>query len=338
MGGCPVRVDIPGFIKLIAEGHFAAAARKIKQTNVLPAICGRVCPQEEQCEGKCVLGKRWEPVAIGRLERFAADYEREHNLVEIPPQAPSNGKRVGVVGSGPAGLTVAADLIALGYQVTVFEAFHKPGGVLVYGIPEFRLPKAIVRDEVDYLRRQGVRFEMNQVVGKTIRIEELLGDEGLDAVFIGVGAGLPWFIGIPGENLGGVCSANEYLGDQHGMVRQVRCQPMTLGEPDASGRRRPVPVQGGMFLMDSDLVIVAIGSVANTVLTRETKNLEANQRGYIVTDGKGHTPHPRIWAGGDIVTGSATVIRAMGAGKQAGEDIHRILSGQGECGKQNQTS
>ncbi len=416
--GCPVGVDIPGFIGLIAKSDFAGAARKIKETNVLPAICGRVCPQEEQCEAECVLGKRWEPVAIGRLERFVADYERKHNLVQIPPKTTSNGRKVAVVGSGPAGLTVAGDLIALGYQVTVFEAFHKPGGVLVYGIPEFRLPKAIVGEEVDYLRRLGVRFEMNQVIGKTIRIEELLGDEGFAAVFIGVGAGLPSFMGIPGENLGGVCSANEYLtrsnlmkaylfpeydtpivhgrracvigggnvamdaartarrlgseevtivyrrsrdelparleeihhaeeegivfkflsapieylGDQHGMVRQVRCQQMRLGEPDASGRRRPLPVDGAEFLMDTDLAIVAIGSGANPLLTRETKNLELNKRGYIVTGGSGQTRRPRIWAGGDIVTGSATVILAMGAGKKAAEDIHRMLSGNGNCG------
>ena len=412
--GCPVRVAIPGFIKLIAEGHFAAAARKIKETNVLPAICGRVCPQEDQCEAKCVLAKRWEPVAIGRLERFAADYEREHNLIEIPHQVHSNGKKVAVVGSGPAGLTVAADLITLGYQVTVFEAFHKPGGVLVYGIPEFRLPKAIVWKEVDYLRRLGVKFEMNQVIGKTIRIEELLGDEGFDAVFIGVGAGLPRFMGIPGENLGGVCSANEYLtrsnlmkaylfpeydtpilhgrqacvigggnvamdtartarrlgsdvtvvyrrsrdelparmeeirhaeeegivfkfltapieflGNQRNMVTQIRCQQMTLGEPDDTGRRRPVAIDGHVFVMDADLVIVAIGSGANPLLTKHTENVEVNRSGYIVTNVNGHTSHPCIWAGGDIVTGSATVIRAMGAGKKAAEDIHRILSGNG---------
>lgn len=412
VSGCPVGVDIPGFIKLIAEGDFAGAARKIKETNVLPAICGRVCPQEEQCEAECVLGKRGEPVAIGQLERFAADYEREHNLVQIPPKAPSNGKKVAVVGSGPAGLTVAGDLIALGYQVTVFEAFHKPGGVLVYGIPEFRLPKAIVDAEVDYLRRLGVKFDMNQVIGKTIGIEELLGDEGFNAVFVGVGAGFPRFMGVPGENLNGVYSANEYLtrsnlmkaylfpdydtpiihgrrayvigggnvamdaartarrlgseevtivyrrsrdelparlaeihhaeeegivfkflsapieylGDQNGTVRQVRCRQMRLGEPDASGRRRPVPIEGGEFFMDADLVIVAIGSGANPLLTRETKNLELNSRGYIVTDGSGQTRHPRIWAGGDIVTGSATVILAMGAGKKAAKDIHRTLS------------
>lgn len=411
MAGCPVRVDIPGFIKLIAEGDFAAAARKIKETNVLPAICGRVCPQEEQCEVECILGKKSEPVAIGRLERFAADFEREEGLVQIPPGASPIGKKVAVVGSGPAGLTVAGDLSVLGYEVTVFEAFHKPGGVLAYGIPEFRLPKAIVEAEVDYLRKLGVKFEMNHVVGKTVAIEELLNEEHFSAVFVGVGAGLPWFMDIPGENLGGVYSANEYLtrsnlmkaydfprydtpivhgrrvcvigggnvamdsartarrlgseviilyrrsrdelparreeihhaeqegivfqflaapveylGDERGMVRQARCQKMRLGEPDASGRRRPVPIEGEQFLVDTDLVIVAIGSGANPLLTKETKDLELNRRGYIVTGDGGRTSNPRIWAGGDIVTGSATVIQAMGAGKLAAEDIHRSLS------------
>jgi len=411
MAGCPVRVDIPGFIKLIAEGDFAAAARKIKETNVLPAICGRVCPQEEQCEVECILGKKSEPVAIGRLERFAADYEREQGLVRIPPAADPIGKKVAVVGSGPAGLTVAGDLTVLGYEVTLFEAFHKPGGVLAYGIPEFRLPKAIVEAEVDYLRKLGVKFEMNHVVGKTVGIEELFNEEHFSAVFVGVGAGLPWFMDIPGENLGGVYSANEYLtrsnlmkaydfprydtpivhgrrvcvigggnvamdsartarrlgseviilyrrsrdelparreeihhaeqegivfqflaapveylGDERGMVRQARCQKMRLGEPDASGRRRPVPIEGEQFVVDTDLVIVAIGSGANPLLTKETKDLELNRRGYIVTDDGGRTSDPRIWAGGDIVTGSATVIQAMGAGKLAAEDIHRSLS------------
>ena len=411
--GCPVRVDIPGFIKLIVEGDFAAAARKIKETNVLPAICGRVCPQEEQCEVKCLLGKRWEPVAVGRLERFAADFEREHNLVQVPAPAEPIGKRVAVVGSGPAGLTVAGDLAALGYEVTVFEAFHKPGGVLMYGIPEFRLPKAIVEAEVGYLKELGVRFEMNQVVGKTITIEELLNEEGFHAVFIGVGAGLPWFMGIPGENLGGVYSANEYLtranlmkayafpeydtpivrgrqvcvvgggnvamdsartalrlgagkvtvlyrrsrdelparreevhhaeeegirfeflcapvaylGDERGMVKQARCRKMELGEPDASGRRRPVPLDGEEFLVDTDLVIVAIGSGANPLLTKEARGLDLNRRGYLVTNEAGRTSQRQVWAGGDIVTGSATVILAMGAGKKAAEDVHRLLSG-----------
>jgi len=411
--GCPVNIDIPAFVKLLAEGRFAEAARKIKESNCLPAVCGRVCPQETQCEERCVLGKKGEPSAIGRLERFAADYERDHDLVEIPPKAPPTGRRVAVVGSGPAGLTAAGDLVLLGHEVTIFEAFHKPGGVLMYGIPEFRLPKQIVEKEVDYLRRLGVRIELNQAVGKSITIDELLGEEGFDAVFIGVGAGLPTFMGVPGENLGGVCSANEYLtrsnlmkayafpeydtpvvrgrsvcvvgggnvamdaartarrlgadnvyvlyrrsreemparteeihhaeqegilfkllcapleyvGDQNGMVCRVRCQEMELGEPDDSGRRRPIPKPGAEFTLDTDLVIVAIGSGANPVLTQQTKAVELNKRGYIVANETGRTTRPGVWAGGDIVTGSATVILAMGAGKAAARDIHNYLTG-----------
>ena len=411
--GCPVNVDIPGFVNLIVEGKFAEAARKIKETNCLPAICGRVCPQESQCETYCVLGKKGQPSAIGRLERFVADYEREHELIELPEKAPATGKKVAVVGCGPAGLTVAGDLILLGHQVTIFEAFHKPGGVLMYGIPEFRLPKKIVEQEVDYLRRLGVRIELNQVIGKSITIDELFDDEGFDAVFIGVGAGLPYFMNVPGENLGGVysaseyltrsnlmkayafpeydtpvvhgrtvcvvgggnvamdsartarrlgaenvyilyrrsreemparaeevhhaeqegiifkllCSPIEYLGDQRGMVRRVRCQEMELGEPDDSGRRRPIPKQGAEFAVDTDLVIVAIGSGANPLLTQHTKGLELNRRGYIVADDCGRTTRPGVWAGGDIVTGSATVILAMGAGKAAAKDIQNYLCG-----------
>jgi glutamate synthase (NADPH/NADH) small chain len=411
--GCPVGVDIRAFLALVAEGKFAEAARKIKETNCLPAICGRVCPQETQCEIHCILGKKGEPSAIGRLERFVADYEREHGLVELPEKAPPTGKRVAVVGSGPAGLAVAGDLILLGHEVIIFEAFHKAGGVLTYGIPEFRLPKKIVEQEVDYLRRLGVRIELNQVIGKSITIDELLGEEGFDAVFIGVGAGLPRFMGIPGENLGGVYSASEYLtrtnlmkayafpkydtpvvpgrnvcvigggnvamdsartarrlgaenvtilyrrsreemparaeeihhaeeegivfkllcapieylGDERGMVRQARCQQMELGEPDESGRRRPVPIPGAEFTIDTDLVIVAIGSGANPLLTGSTKNLGLNRRGYVTADEHGRTTRPGVWAGGDIVTGSATVILAMGAGKAAAKDIHRYLCG-----------
>ncbi len=209
--GCPVQVDIPGFIRSVAEGNYIAAARTIKKTNCLPAICGRVCPQESQCEIKCILGKKSQPVAIGRLERFAADYEREHDHAELPDKMPATGKRVAVVGAGPAGLTVAGDLVLLGHEVTIFEAFHLPGGVLTYGIPEFRLPKKIVQAEIDYLRRLGVRFELNQVIGQTIAIDELFAEEGYHAVFVGVGAGLPYLMGIPGENLGGVYLANEYL-------------------------------------------------------------------------------------------------------------------------------
>jgi len=413
--GCPVNVDVPGFIALITEGKFAEAARKIKQTNCLPAICGRVCPQETQCEVRCILGKKGQPSAIGRLERFAADYERENNLVELPEKAPPTGKKVAIVGAGPAGLTVAGDLICLGHQVTIFEAFHKPGGVLMYGIPEFRLPKKIVEQEVDYLRRLGVEILYNQVIGKSITIDELLDKEGFEAVFVGVGAGLPSFMKVPGEHLGGVYSASEYLtranlmkaylfpeydtpivlgrnvcvigggnvamdsartarrlgaenvtilyrrsreemparaeeihhaeeegivfkllcapleylGDQRGMVQRVRCQEMELGEPDDSGRRRPVPKQGAEFTFDTDLVIVAIGSGANPLLTKSTKNLDLNRWGYIVADETGATSRRGVWAGGDIVTGSATVISAMGAGKKAAQAIHDYLQNGG---------
>ena len=414
--GCPVNVAIPEFLRLVAEGKFAEAARKIKETNCLPAVCGRVCPQETQCEEKCVLGKKFEPVAIGRLERFVADYERENQLIELPAVAPPTGKRVAVVGSGPAGLAVAGDLVLLGHEVTVFEAFHQPGGVLMYGIPEFRLPKQIVEQEVDYLRRLGVRFEMNQVIGKSITLDELLDEEGFDAVFIGVGAGLPYGMGVPGENLGGIylaneyltranlmkayefprygtpimrgrhvcvigggnvamdaartarrlgqanvyilyrrsreelparseeihhaeeegiefkmlCSPIEYLGDEKGMVRAVRCQKMELGEPDDSGRRRPVPIPNEEFTLQTDMVIIAIGSGANPLLTKTAKDVELNKRGYIVADESGATTRQGIWAGGDIVTGSATVILAMGAGKKAAADIHRhLLEGSG---------
>jgi glutamate synthase (NADPH/NADH) small chain len=414
INGCPVGVDIPGFIELIAEGKFVEAARKIKEANCLPAICGRVCPQETQCEAECVLGKKFEAGAIGRLERFAADYERELGLVELPQKAPATGQRVAIVGSGPAGLTAAGDLILLGHEVTVFEAFHKPGGVLMYGIPEFRLPKEIVEQEVDYLRQLGVCIELNQVIGKSITMDELMDQEGYDAVFIGVGTGLPYFMKIPGENLGGIysaseyltranlmkayafpdcdtpivlgrnvsvigggnvamdaartarrlgaenvtvlyrrsreempareeeihhaeeegiifkllCSPLEYLGDDRGMVQQARCQEMELGAPDDSGRRRPVPIPGAEFTMDTDLVIVAIGSGANPLLTKETDGLDLNRWGYIAADEHGRTSRPGVWAGGDIVTGSATVILAMGAGKTAADDIHRYLTGE----------
>ncbi len=417
--GCPVNVDIRAFLQLIADGKFAEAARTIKLTNCLPAVCGRVCPQETQCEERCILGKKGEPVAIGRLERFAADYERENSLVRVPEKAAPTGKKVAVVGAGPAGLTVAGDLILLGHEVTIFEAFHKPGGVLMYGIPEFRLPKEIVEKEVDYLRQLGVTLDLNEVIGKSITVDELLDEEGFDAVFIGVGAGLPTFMNVPGENLGGVYSANEYLtrsnlmkayafpdygtpvvrgrnvcvvgggnvamdsartarrlgaenvyilyrrsreemparaeeihhaeqegivfkllcapleyrGDERGMVRQVRCQEMELGEPDDSGRRRPVPKPGAEFVLETDLVIVAIGSGANPVLTKQTRDLGLNRRGYIIANDAGRTTRPGVWAGGDIVTGSATVILAMGAGKAAAKDIHDYLCGNGQAGE-----
>jgi glutamate synthase (NADPH/NADH) small chain len=411
--GCPVCVDIPGFVGLIAEGKYVEAARRIKETNCLPAVCGRVCPQESQCEIQCILGKKGDPVAVGRLERFAADFEREHAQVEVPARPAPTGKRVAVVGAGPAGLTVAGDLIKLGHDVTVFEAFHRPGGVLIYGIPEFRLPKAIVEAEVEYLARLGVRIELNQVIGKSSTLDELLEEEGFDAAFVGVGAGLPYVMGIPGENLGGVYLANEYLtrvnlmrayafprydtpvvcgrevcvvgggnvamdaartarrlganhvyilyrrsmdelparaeeihhaqqegiifkilcapieylGDQRGMVAKARCQEMELGEPDASGRRRPVPKEGAEVTLDTDMVIIAIGSGANPLLTRDTKGMDLNRRGYIVTDDNGRTTRKGVWAGGDIVTGSATVILAMGAGRAAAKDMHEYLLG-----------
>jgi glutamate synthase (NADPH/NADH) small chain len=359
------------------------------------------------------LGKKFEPVAIGRLERFAADYEREGGMVQIPEKKPLNGKSVAIVGCGPAGLTVAGDLIVLGYEVTIFEAFHKPGGVLMYGIPEFRLPKDIVQEEVNYLTRMGVKIELNLVIGKTITVEELFEDYGYDAVFVGVGAGLPRFLGVEGENLGGIYSANEYLtrsnlmkaylfpeydtplvrgdsvcvigggnvamdaartalrlgsekvtivyrrsraelparaeeihhaeeegiefrlltnpvaflGDESGMVQAMQCQEMELGEPDQSGRRRPIPKPDSEFTLETDLVIVAIGGGANPLLTQSLPGLDLNKWGNIQADENGRTNLPAVWAGGDIVTGSATVIEAMGAGKKAAADMHRYLSG-----------
>ena len=413
MEGCPVNVEIPAFLGLIAEGKFAEAARKIKATNALPAVCGRVCPQESQCEEKCILGRKFEPVAIGRCERFAADYERTNNLTTIPEKTAANGKRIAVVGAGPSGLTVAGDLILLGYDVTIFEAFHRPGGVLMYGIPEFRLPKEIVEKEVNYLNQLGVQLELNQVVGKTVTVDELLTEDGFDAVFIGVGAGLPSFLNIPGEDLGGIYSANEYLtrsnlmraydfpkydtpivrgktvsvvgggnvamdaartamrlgadvvrivyrrskaelparaeeihhaeeegieflfltnpvaclGSERGMIKQLQCVKMELGEPDDSGRRRPVTIEGSDFLLDTDLMIVAAGGKANPILTKNTASLDLNKWGYVVCNDEGRTSKQAVWAGGDIVTGAATVINAMGAGKIAATDMHEYLSG-----------
>ena len=415
IAGCPVNVDIPGFIELVTQGDFAAAARKIKQTNALPAVCGRVCPQETQCEERCVLAKKFEPVAVGRLERFVADYERENDLVELPERQPANGKKVAVIGCGPSGLTVAGDLILLGYDVTIFEAFHKPGGVLMYGIPEFRLPKGIVEKEVGYLARLGVNIELNQIVGQTVTIDELFDEQGFQAAFIGVGAGLPMFMGVKGEDLGGVYSANEYLtranlmkaylfpeydtpvvqgsrvcvigggnvamdsartalrlgaeevyivyrrsrtelpargeeihhaeeegvifklltnpiafsGDDRGMVRSMTCLRMELGEPDASGRGRPVPIEGSEFTIETDLIIVAIGAGPNPLLTKATAGLDLNRWGYVEAEASGRTTKPGVWAGGDIVTGSATVIEAMGAGRVVAADIHQYLGRDG---------
>ncbi len=410
--GCPVSVDIPGFIHLILEGDFSGAAHNLWTKNALPAVCGRVCPQELQCEGNCILAKKGEPVAIGNLERFAADWEREHGTGTLPARAKPTGKKVAVVGSGPSGLTVAGDLIAKGHEVTVLEAFHKPGGVLVYGIPEFRLPKDIVAQEIHTLEKQGVEVVCNAVVGRSVTVDELF-EQGYDAVYVGVGAGLPRFLNIPGENLIGVLSANEYLtrtnlmkgylfpkydtpvpkgkdvvvlgagnvamdsartamrlgadrvrivyrrsreemparaaeihhaeeegiefflltnptrylGDEKGHLVGMECLRMELGEPDESGRRRPVPIEGSEFELQCDLAIVAVGSGANPLLTETTTGLELNKWGYILAQPEtGKTTRRGVWAGGDIVTGAATVILAMGAGRKAADSIHEYLT------------
>ena len=413
--GCPVEIDIPAFIALIRDGKFAEAARKIKEENALPAICGRVCPQEDQCEIVCVTGIKQEPVAIGRLERFAADYERENDLIEIPYIPPPTGKKVAVVGSGPAGLTVASELALKGHKVTIFEALHKPGGVLMYGIPEFRMPKAIVQAEVDYVKSLGVDLIVDAVIGRYLTVDELL--EDFDAVFLGTGAGLPYFMRIPGENLNGVYSANEYLtrsnlmkaykfpeydtpiakskkvavlgggnvamdsartalrlgaeeviivyrrsrtemparieeieraeeegiifhlltnpvrmlSDEQGWVRGMECIRMELGEPDDSGRRRPIPIEGSEFEIEVDTVVVAIGNGANPLVPQTTPGLDTNRWGNIIADDRtGATSKPGVYAGGDIVIGAATVILAMGAGKVASRAIHRYIMGEPE--------
>lgn len=410
--GCPVGVDIPGFIDLLSQGDMTGAIRNLWSKNALPAVCGRVCPQESQCEGLCIVGRKGEPVAIGNLERFCADYERENGTGELPPTAESTGKKVAVVGSGPSGLTVAGDLIVKGHDVTIFEAFHKPGGVLVYGIPEFRLPKDIVAQEVNFLERLGVKVECNVVVGKSVSLDELF-DQGFDAVYVGVGAGLPRFMNIPGENLVGILSANEYLtranlmkayeypkvdtpipigknvvvlgagnvamdaartamrlgaekvrvvyrrsreempargaeihhaveegielylltnptkyiGDEDGRLTSMECLKMELGEPDDSGRRRPVAIEGSEFILECDLCIVAVGSGANPLLTAETPDMKLNRWGNVVADPKtGKTTKRGVWAGGDIVTGAATVILAMGAGREAADSIDDYLT------------
>jgi len=408
--GCPVGIDIPGFIHQIVEGDFLAAARKLKADNTLPAVCGRVCPQETQCEGLCVVGRRGEPVAIGNLERFAADYEREQDKIEVPAMLPSRGVKVAVIGSGPAGLTAAGELARRGYSPTIFEALHEPGGVLLYGIPSFRLPKEIVHKEIDLLRQMGVEIVCDFVVGKTATVQELM-DEGHAAVFIGTGAGTPILAGVPGENLNGVLSANEYLtrvnlmrgyradyatpvmvkdrvavlgggnvamdsarvalrlgakevtivyrrsveesparraerhhaeeegirfmwltnaveiqGDDKGWVRGMRCIRMELGEPGTDGRRRPIPIEGSEFDMPMDLVIVAFGNRPHPLVPQSTPGLEIAKWGGIVTEeATGATCLEGVYAGGDIVTGAATVIQAMGAGKTAAASMDAYL-------------
>ncbi len=410
IAGCPVGIDIPGFIRPLRDGDFAGAIAKLKEKTALPAVCGRVCPQESQCEERCVLAKTGEAVAVGRLERFAADWDRSQGTSTLPQLPPKTGKSVGVVGAGPAGLTVAGDLILKGHDVTVYEAFHKAGGVLVYGIPEFRLPKSIVQAEVDGLAKLGVKFELNAVIGRTETVDELL--ELHDAVFLAVGAGLPSFLNVPGENLLGIYSANEYLtrsnlmkaylfpqydtpivrgknvvvlgagnvamdaartamrlgadtvrivyrrsreemparaeeihhgeeeglelhlltapvrfmGDEKGRVKAIECLRMELGEADDSGRRRPVPVKDSNFIIDTDMVVIAVGANANPLITSTTPGLKTNKWGYIIADPEtGKTLKPKVWAGGDIVTGAATVILAMGAGRLAADSIDKFL-------------
>jgi len=408
--GCPVEVDIPAFIKLIEEKDYAQAIAKIKEKNNLPGICGRVCPQESQCEKQCIVGKKGQPVAIGRMERFAADWTVANNL-QFDKVQPT-GKKVAIVGSGPSGLTAAADLAMLGHEVIVMEALHIPGGVLVYGIPEFRLPKSIVRQEIDNIKKLGVEIQTNMVVGKINTVDELL-ESGYDAVFVGTGAGLPYFMDIPGENYNGVYSANEFLtrtnlmkgylfpeyltpirigpkvavigagnvamdsartalrlgatestivyrrsekemparseeiehaveegvqfalltspveiiGDENGRVKAMVCQEYELGEPDNSGRRRPVPIADSEYIMEIDTVIMAIGQGPNPLIAQTTPDLQINKNGNIIADeSTGQTNKPGLFAGGDIVTGAATVILAMGAGKKAARAIHEYLS------------
>ncbi|CDD56665.1 NADPH-dependent glutamate synthase [[Bacteroides] pectinophilus] len=409
--GCPVSINIPEFIHNVKEGNIEEAYRVIGQSSALPAICGRVCPQESQCEGKCIRGIKGEAVSIGKLERFVADWARE-NDIKPEKAASKNGKRVAVIGSGPSGLTCAGDLAKLGYDVTIFEALHEAGGVLVYGIPEFRLPKdTVVKHEIENVKSLGVEIDTNVVIGKSVTIDQLLDEEGFDAVFIGSGAGLPRFMGIPGENANGVFSANEYLTrnnlmkafktdydtpiaagtkvavvgggnvamdaartalrlgaevhivyrrseaelparaeevhhakeegivfdlltnpteilvDENGWVKGMKCIRMELGEPDASGRRRPVEIEGSEFELDLDTVIMALGTSPNPLISSTTKGLETNKRACIVADEEfGRTSKEGVFAGGDAVTGAATVILAMGAGKAAAKGIHEYLS------------
>ena len=410
IAGCPVEIDIPGFIQFIVDNDFKGGISLLKEKNILPAICGRVCPQEEQCEKECILGVKNEPVAIGRLERFLADWEAEQGEAELPPKPKSTGKKIVIVGAGPAGITAAADLVRLGHKVDMFEALHEPGGVLVYGIPEFRLPKSIVFREINYLERLGVRIFKDHVIGMIKSIEELL--EEYDAVFLGTGAGLPWFLNVPGENLNGIYSANEYLtranlmkaylfpkyktpivkgkvvvtvgggnvamdcartalrlgaeqsiilyrrsrkempardeeihhaeeegvdfrllstpaaflGDDRNWLREVECIRMELGEPDDSGRRRPVPIPDANYIMPIDVAVIAIGNSPNPLIPNTTPDIETGKWGNIVTDPEtGKTSMPGVFAGGDVATGAATVILAMGAGKIAARNIHKYV-------------
>lgn len=414
IAGCPVAIDIPGFIQCIVDGDYAAGVRKIKETNALPAVCGRVCPQEDQCEKVCVLGKKGDPVSIGRLERFLADWEAASGETRAPEIAPPTGRKIAIVGAGPAGITVANDLTLLGHEVSIFEALHEAGGVLTYGIPEFRLPKAIVKREIEYVKSLGAKLYPDYIVGKTKKIDLLL--ETFDAIFVGAGAGLPWFMEIPGENLNGVYSANEYLtrcnlmkgfrfpeydtpikrpsrvvvfgggnvamdsartalrlgadqvhivyrrsraelparleeienaeeegvifdfltlptrliGNESGWLTEMECLRMELGEPDDSGRRRPVPIKGSEFIMSVDAAVCSIGNSPNPLIPMSTPGLKIGRKGNIEADeDTGRTSRQGIWAGGDVVTGAATVISAMGAGRKAAQDIHEYLSAKG---------
>lgn len=417
--GCPVEIDIPAFIAKIKEKDFLGAILKIKEKNSLPAVCGRVCPQENQCEKECILAKKNKPIDIGSLERFVSDWEMKETFhsnlqQEVASRNITTLPRVAIVGSGPAGLTCAADLAKLGYRVTIFEALHKPGGVLVYGIPEFRLPKVIVKREVEYIKHLGVEVKSNQVIGKTFTIDDLFKQE-YEAIFLGIGAGLPSFMNIPGENLNGVYSANEFLtranlmkaylfpdyatpikrgekvavigggnvamdsarvalrlgaehvyvvyrrsleemparreeiknaqeegidmqfltvpirilGNKEGWVRGIECRKVKLGKPDESGRRRPLPIEDSEFKLEVDEVIIAIGTKANPLLPSTVPDLKLSSKGYIITEEKtGKTSKEKVWAGGDIVTGSATVIEAMGVGKRAAKSIDKCLKNQ----------
>jgi glutamate synthase (NADPH/NADH) small chain len=414
VSGCPVNVDIPEFIKAVREKNMPEAVKVLKGKNALPAICGRVCPQETQCEEVCTLGKKKAPIAIGRLERYVADWDLGHKDQRTPTVLlPPTGKRVAVIGSGPAGLTAAADLARFGHKVTIYEALHTAGGVLMYGIPEFRLPKAVVQAEVDFVKTLGVDVQLDSVMGKLATVDELL-EKDFDAIFLGTGAGLPMFLNIPGENLNGVYSANEFLtrvnlmkaylfpqydtpikigkhvavigggnvamdsarcalrlgaekvyivyrrsaaemparheevenaeeegiifkfltnpkqviGDDKGWVKAMECYEMELGEPDASGRRRPITKQGSEFIIDVDVVVVALGTTPNPLIPATTKGLDTTKHGTVVADEQsGKTVKDRVWAGGDVVTGAATVISAMGAGKRAAASINEFLMG-----------